>query len=111
LKEACPDSIFVGSGYTYLQEYLPQVAQAVVRNEWTDLVGVGRLVLSYWQLPADTLAGREMAEKRICRTFSDCTTAPRGGMISGCFPLDPYYREHPVHAELKVKKAAMRKKI
>src|SRR5204862_3966681 len=89
LKEACPGSIFVGSGYTYLQEYLPFVAQAVVRENWTDFVGIGRLVLSYWQMPADTLTGRGMAEKRICRTFSDCTTAPRGGLMSGCYPLDP----------------------
>src|SRR6195256_5182867 len=43
LKKTCPDSIFVGSGYTYLQEYLPHIAQAVVRNNWTDFVGVGRL--------------------------------------------------------------------
>ena len=30
--------------------------------------------------------------KRICRTFSDCTTAPRNGIVSGCFPLDPFYK-------------------
>jgi NADPH2 dehydrogenase len=111
LKEACPGSIFVGSGYTYLQEYLPQVAQAIVRNDWTDFVGIGRLVLSYWQLPADTLAGRGLQDKRICRTFSDCTTAPRGGLISGCFPLDPFYRELPQAAQLKEKKAATRKSL
>jgi len=111
LKAACADSIFVGSGYTYLQEYLPQVAQATVREGWTDFVGVGRLVLSYWQMPADTLAGRGMAEKRICRTFSDCTTAPRGGLISGCYPLDPYYRERPENVVLKQKKATLRKSL
>ena len=94
-----------------MQEYLSHIAQAVVRENWTDLVGVGRLVLSYWELPADTLAGREIAEKRICRTFSDCTTAPRGGLVSGCYPLDPYYRERPEHAVLKQKKAALRKSL
>ncbi|MCC7475336.1 MAG: NADH:flavin oxidoreductase [Pirellulales bacterium] len=85
----------VGTGYTYLQDYLPHVAQAVVREGWTDFVGVGRLVLSYPELPADTLAGRPLARKRICRTFSDCTTAPRNGLISGCYPLDHYYKELP----------------
>src|SRR5207237_8688677 len=39
LKEACSDSIFVGSGYTYLQEYLVHVAQAAIRNGWTHLAG------------------------------------------------------------------------
>ena len=72
---------------------------------------MGRLVLSYWELPADTLAGRPMQAKRICRTFSDCTTAPRNGIISGCFPLDHYYKDAAEHAELKTAKAELRKKL
>jgi hypothetical protein len=27
----------------------------------------------------------------FCRTFSDCTTGPRMGLVSGCYPLDPHY--------------------
>jgi 2,4-dienoyl-CoA reductase-like NADH-dependent reductase (Old Yellow Enzyme family) len=111
IKQACPDSIIVGSGYTYLQEYLPHVAQAVVRNGWTDFVGVGRLVLSYWDMPADTLAGRIMQVKRICRTFSDCTSAPRNGLISGCYPLDEHYKNLPENDLLKQKKAELRRKL
>ena len=111
LKSACPNSIFVGTGYTYLQEYLPHVAQAVVRENWTDFVGLGRLVLSYWDMPADTLAGRGMQTKRICRTFSDCTTAPRNGIISGCYPLDPHYKDAPEHVQLKTAKMELRKRL
>jgi 2,4-dienoyl-CoA reductase-like NADH-dependent reductase (Old Yellow Enzyme family) len=91
----------VGSGYSYLQDYLVQAAQAVVRAGWTDFVGLGRMVLSYPELPADTLAGRPVARKRICRTFSDCTTAPRNGLFSGCYPLDPYYKAQPERKELE----------
>jgi 2,4-dienoyl-CoA reductase-like NADH-dependent reductase (Old Yellow Enzyme family) len=101
IKRACPGSIVVGTGYSYLQEYLPQVAQAAVREGWVDSVGFGRLALSYWELPADTLAGRAMESKRLCRTFSDCTTGPRNGLISGCFPLDPFYKESAENGELK----------
>ena len=57
-KAAVPDLPLVGTGYTYLQDYLPHVAQAVVRAGWVDFVGLGRMVLSYPELPADTLAGR-----------------------------------------------------
>jgi 2,4-dienoyl-CoA reductase-like NADH-dependent reductase (Old Yellow Enzyme family) len=95
LKQACPEMAFLGSGYTYLQEFLPQVAQAVVRAGWTDFVGIGRLVLSYPELPADVLAGRGVQRKRLCRTFSDCTTAPRNGLVSGCYPLDHHYKKSP----------------
>jgi NADPH2 dehydrogenase len=91
LKAAFPDLVFVGSGYSYLQEWLPHVAQHNVRLGLVDCVGLGRVVLSYPELAADVLAGAPLRRKSICRTFSDCTTAPRMGLVSGCFPLDPYY--------------------
>ncbi len=95
LKARHPDLAIVGSGYSYLQEWLPNVGQRVVRDGGVDFVGLGRMVLSYPELPADVLAGRPLARKRICRTFSDCTTAPRNGMVSGCYPLDPEYKRLP----------------
>jgi hypothetical protein len=104
LKRACPDSIFVGTGYTYLQEFLPEVAQAAVREKWVDFVGVGRLLLSYWDFIADLMEGKPRNRKRLCRTFSDCTTAPRNGLISGCYPLDPHYKNSPQYVVLRAKK-------
>jgi 2,4-dienoyl-CoA reductase-like NADH-dependent reductase (Old Yellow Enzyme family) len=95
-----PNVPLVGSGYSYLQEYAVPVGQAVVREGWTDSVGLGRMVLAYPELPADTLAGRTIERKRICRTFSDCTTAPRNGLVSGCYPLDPYYKVLPEREKL-----------
>lgn len=92
IKKRFPALPMVGSAYTYFQEYLPQVAQAVVRGGWIDSVGIGRMVLTYGDLIADSLAGRELQRCRICRTFSDCTTAPRNGMVSGCYPLDSDYK-------------------
>ncbi|HVF26606.1 MAG TPA: hypothetical protein VM943_00100, partial [Pyrinomonadaceae bacterium] len=84
LKEQFPDLIIVGTGYTYLQNFLPHVAQAAVREGWVDSVGLGRMVLSYPELPLDVLRGNALRHKRLCRTFSDCTTAPRNGLPSGC---------------------------
>lgn len=94
LKRRFPELTIVGSGYTYLQEWLPAVGESVVAQGMADSIGLGRMVLSYPELPADVLAGRTMPRKKICRTFSDCTTAPRNGLISGCFPLDEFYRDH-----------------
>jgi 2,4-dienoyl-CoA reductase-like NADH-dependent reductase (Old Yellow Enzyme family) len=95
LKRHRPSLIVVGSGYSYLQEWLPHVAQAMVRTGGADFVGLGRLMLAYPELPADVLAGRPLDRKRLCRTFSDCTTAPRNGLVSGCYPLDAFYKELP----------------
>jgi 2,4-dienoyl-CoA reductase-like NADH-dependent reductase (Old Yellow Enzyme family) len=95
LKERFADITFVSSGLSYLQEFMPNVMQAAVRKGWTDSVGIGRLVLSYPELPLDVLAGKPLQRKRLCRTFSDCTTAPRNGIVSGCYPLDPHYKRSP----------------
>ena len=91
LKAEFPQLVFVGSAYSYLQEWLPNVAQYNVRSGLTDFVGLGRMVLSYPELPADVLRGAPLRRKAICRTFSDCTTGPRMGLVSGCYPLDPFY--------------------
>ncbi len=106
LKRRLPGLIMVGTGYSYLQDYLPLVAQAVVRQGWVDAVGIGRMALSYPDMPADTLAGRAIARKLVCRTFSDCTSAPRNGLVSGCFPLDSYYKDLTESDTLKRLKSA-----
>lgn len=104
-KAAYPELAIVGSGYSYLQDWLPHVAQAVVRQQMVDFVGLGRMVLSYPEMPRDLLDGNVLARKKICRTFSDCTTAPRNGLISGCYPLDDYYKDKPEAEQLKTIKA------
>jgi 2,4-dienoyl-CoA reductase-like NADH-dependent reductase (Old Yellow Enzyme family) len=107
LKAAAPPGLaLVGSAYSYLQDYLPHVAQAVLRQGWVDLVGVGRMILSYPAMLADAVTEGRLNPRWICRTFSDCTTAPRNGLVSGCYPLDDFYRARPEAAELKRIKAS-----
>jgi len=93
--------VLVGSGLSYLQEFLPHVSQYLLRHGWADLVGIGRAVLSYPAMLADAAAKGEIEKRLICRTFSDCTTAPRNGLISGCYPLDKFYTAKPEAAQLK----------
>ena len=100
LTIAHPDLTIVGSGYSYLQDWLSHVAQAVVDGGGTTMVGLGRMMLSYPELATDTLSGRPFESRLVCRTFSDCTTAPRNGLVSGCYPLDPFYKDHPQRVEL-----------
>ena len=108
LKQAFPRLAIVGTGYSYLQEWLPHVAQHEVRTGRTDFVGLGRTMLSYPDFAADVLNGVPLRRKSICRTFSDCTTGPRLGLVSGCFPLDPFYLKHPDGARLRDAKSPAR---
>ena len=95
LKQRFPNLLIVGSAYSYLQEWLPHVAQHNVRSGRVDFAGLGRMLLAYPEFPSDVLAGRTLDRKRLCRTFSDCTSAPRHGLVSGCYPLDPAYKDSP----------------
>ena len=101
LKAAHSNLVIVGSGYSYLQEWLPNVAQNVIGTRKADFAGLGRMMLTYPELCADVLEGKPLQRKRICRTFSDCTTAPRKGLVSGCYPLDEFYRQRPEAEPLK----------
>jgi len=105
LKARHPNLCVVGTGYSYLQEWLPNVAQHVVRTGQADFIGLGRMVLTYPEMAADVLEGRPLQRKRICRSFSDCTTAPRNGLVSGCYPLDEFYKGRPEAAILKKAKS------
>ena len=105
LKRLFPNVMFVGSAYSYLQDFLPHVAQAAVREGWVDFVGLGRMVLTYPEILWEAAHGKAIQHKRICRTFSDCTTAPRKGLPSGCYPLDKYYKVSELAERLKAAKA------
>ena len=74
-------------------------------DEDVDAVGLGRMILTYPELLWDAAEGKTVEHKRICRTFSDCTTAPRKGLPSGCYPLDSYYKSSELAERLKIAKA------
>jgi len=101
LKQSFPRMVFVGSAYSYLQEWLPHVGQHAVAHGLTDFVGLGRIALSYPDLPADVLAGAPLKRAAFCRTFSDCTTGPRMGLVSGCYPLDKFYAARPEAIQIR----------
>jgi NADPH2 dehydrogenase len=105
LKSRFPQLIIVGTAYSYLQDFLPHVAQAVLREGWVDFIGMGRMILSYPGLLLDASEGRTIQHRLVCRTFSDCTTAPRKGLPSGCYPLDEYYKDSELAGRLKSAKA------
>jgi NADPH2 dehydrogenase len=107
LKSLFPGLILVGSAYSYLQEYLPHVAEHYVRNGHVDIVGLGRSMLSYPTILADATMKGKLETRFVCRTFSDCTTAPRNGLRSGCYPLDDFYKMSEDAPKLKEVKRAV----
>lgn len=69
LKAAVPGITVVGSGYSYLQQWLPNVAQAAVRSGKTDIVGIARMQIVYPDFITDTMTGRPFPHEVVENVF------------------------------------------
>jgi len=94
IQQANPGLAAVGTGYSYLQEFLPHAGAANVRDGRISLVGVGRASLAQPDWVRQLQATGRLDRKRICRTFSYCTALmraknhPLGQYPTGCPPFD-----------------------
>lgn len=94
LQQQHPDLPLVGTGYSYLQEFLPQAGAANVAQGKISFVGIGRASLSQPDLIRQLQQTGKLDRKRICRTFSYCTAImrtkdhPLGQYPTGCPPFD-----------------------
>jgi len=108
LQRHHPSIAIISGGMSYLQDWFAHVGQRLAAAGDVAAIGLGRMALSYPDLPADVLEGRPLDRHLVCRTLSDCTTAPRNGLISGCFPLDAFYKDRPERLELAQIKKRLR---
>jgi 2,4-dienoyl-CoA reductase-like NADH-dependent reductase (Old Yellow Enzyme family) len=94
VQGAFPDLPVVGSGYSYLQEFLFHAGAANVRAGRITFVGVGRAALPQPDFARQLLLHGRLDRKRVCRTFSYCTALMRakhndlGQFPTGCPPFD-----------------------
>jgi 2,4-dienoyl-CoA reductase-like NADH-dependent reductase (Old Yellow Enzyme family) len=94
VQEQFPALPVVGSGYSYLQEFLPMAGAANVRDGRVTFVGFGRASLAQPDLPRQLREKGKPDRRRICRTFSYCTALMRskhnawGQLATGCPPFD-----------------------
>jgi NADPH2 dehydrogenase len=94
LQQAYPQLPMVGSGYSYLQEYLAPAGAANVRDGRIAFVGVGRAALPQPDFARQLQETGKLDRKRTCRTFSYCTALMRakhnelGQFATGCPPFD-----------------------
>jgi NADPH2 dehydrogenase len=94
LQQAFPTLPFVGSGYSYLQEYLCHAGAANVRDGRITFVGVGRATLAQPDFVRQLRENGKLDRRRVCRTFSYCTALMRakhnelGQFATGCPPFD-----------------------
>ncbi len=94
VQGAYPDLPVVGSGYSYLQEFLPHAAAANVRDHRCTFAGAGRATLAQPDFARQIRDHGRLDRTRVCRTFSYCTALMRakdndlGQFATGCPPFD-----------------------
>jgi 2,4-dienoyl-CoA reductase-like NADH-dependent reductase (Old Yellow Enzyme family) len=94
VQAAFPRLPVVGSGYSYLQEFLGHAGAANVRDGRITFVGVGRAALPQPDFAHQLREHGRLDRKRVCRTFSYCTALMRakhnelGQFATGCPPFD-----------------------
>lgn len=94
IQRAYPDLPIVGSGYSYLQEFLPHAGAANLALGRATFVGVGRATLAQPDFVRELQQHGRLDRKRLCRTFSYCTALMRskhnelGQFATGCPPFD-----------------------
>jgi 2,4-dienoyl-CoA reductase (NADPH2) len=83
-----PDLFFVGSAYSYLRQYAPNVGAAVLKNKDASFIGLGRSSFAYPSLPFDLINDGKANPSKVCITCSGCTRLIRNQLPGGCVIRD-----------------------
>jgi 2,4-dienoyl-CoA reductase (NADPH2) len=97
IQQAVPEMIVIGTGYSWLRQYLGYSAAANIRRGWVSMVGLGREALAYPDFARDLLEKGQLDRRKTCVTCSLCSQLMRAGGPAGCVIYDreiyrPVYR-------------------
>ncbi len=89
IKQQFPDITVVGTGLTWLRQFMPHVAAAMIEQGWMSVAGLGRGAFAYPEFARDIIHGGGMDPLKVCITCSSCTQIMRDDGRTGCVPRDP----------------------
>ncbi len=113
LQQEFPQLPVVGTGYSWLRHFFPNVGAAMVKTGKATLIGQGRGAFAYPDAVKDLLEKGELDSHKVCVTCSCCTQIMRDGGSSGCVVRDnevygPEYRKSRRRAPNVLKQEAER---
>ena len=89
LREAVPGLPVVGSGFSWLRQFVPQVAAGAIRDGMMDFAGLGRSALAYPDAPAKIITSGAMEPGSTCMVCLACSQLRDEGATVGCVLRDP----------------------
>ncbi|MFQ5834537.1 MAG: FAD-dependent oxidoreductase [bacterium] len=88
---------FVGTGFSWLRQFFPNVGVAMIQKGWISFIGVGRAALANPNFANELLKNKDLAPEKLCITCSSCIQMMKDGAQVGCAVRDskiygPIYR-------------------
>jgi hypothetical protein len=80
--------VIIGTGYSWLRQFLGFSAAANIRQGWVTVAGVGREALAYPDFARDLLTKGSLDPKKTCVACSLCSELMREGGPTGCVVFD-----------------------
>lgn len=105
IQQAVPSVPVVGTGFSWLRQFWPHVAAALVADGRISLAGLGRGTFAYPDAAADLTARGALDPRKCCIACSRCTEVMRLGSTTGCvirdYPLYPDIHRRAVAADAR----------
>lgn len=89
IQTQIPQSIVVGTGFSWLRHLAPYVGAGMIREGWAKVIGFGRGAFAYPDFARDILKHGKMDRNKTCITCSKCAELKSKGLTSGCVVRDP----------------------
>ena len=113
VQKAFPDLAVVGTGYSWLRQFLLNAGESNIRRKRVSIVATGRGAIAYPEYAKDAIATGSMKPSKVCLAISYCTNLMRsknnemGQYPAGCVPRDEPYAE--IYKEVLDKKRKLAK--
>lgn len=84
IQEACAPVPVVGTGYSWLRQFWPNVGAGVLRQGMAAFIGLGRTAFAYPDAARDLMTRGALDPKKCCCTCSRCVERMRRQVCTGC---------------------------
>lgn len=88
MQQAFPQIALVGTGYSWLRNFMPNVGAAVKVEGGVTIVGGGRMGFAYPDFAKDIIRKGQLDPNKVCIACSACTQIMRDGGTTGCVVRD-----------------------
>ncbi|MDP4223836.1 MAG: hypothetical protein Q8868_11040 [Bacteroidota bacterium] len=88
MQKEFPEVMVVSSAWSYLRQFAPNVAAAVVKNGGASFIGFGRSSFAYPDMPADLMNNGKADPGKVCISCSGCSRLSINMRPTGCVIRD-----------------------